>query len=130
QPTATAEVLGIINSSPGNLTHVFDGMLEKAMHICDAAFGYMTDEQGRTIATRGVPERYAEFRNQNLISPEHGGIAAQLWAGAAFVHVIDLKDDDLYRSGGLHRRAIVDLGGARTSLHVALRRDGKAFGSI
>ena len=70
QQTATAEVLRVINSSPCDLRPVFDSMLDKAMRLCGAAFGFMTvidGERSRTVAARGVPAAYAG--SENAIPP-------------------------------------------------------------
>src|SRR5262249_12669920 len=131
--TATAEVLGIINSSPGDLAPVFDVILEKAMHLCDAAFGTLAAFDGHTFpsaASRGVPPDYAKFRIANPFVFGPGTGAARLLAGENIVHNIDLKAEDAYREGQPTRRALVDMGGARTALQVPLRKDDALLGYI
>jgi PAS domain S-box-containing protein len=133
QQTATAEVLGVINSSPGKLTPVFDAMLEKAMRLCGAAFGLLMTFDGdafRSIAQRGLPPLFAEYvRDVDKSSAGWQGAHARLAEGADFVHLLDAKVDEAYPALP-SRRALVDLGGARTVLLVPLRKDGVLLGSF
>src|SRR5215468_6926405 len=130
QQTATAEVLQVINSSPGNLAPVFDAMLEKAMRLCEATFGTLWTWDGEFMnaaAVRGASAAYTAFLLQAPHPPSP--IAHQpLLQGATVVHLDDLRTTEGYRSGSSLARAVVELGGVRTLLAVPLRKDAALLG--
>src|SRR5262249_14647560 len=134
QQTATAEVLGVINSSPGDLAPVFEAMLEKAMRLCEASFGSLwtsSDDRFRPAAHHGLPAAYADYLScEEAPAAGKGTGRARLLAGEPFAHIPDLADEQPYRDGEPHRRALVDLGGARTALLVPLRKDEAVIGFI
>jgi GAF domain-containing protein len=133
QQTATTEILQAINGSPGELHPVFDAIVEKAMTLCDATFGTFATFDGQTLhtaVTRGVPEAFTRFRLSNPPDYGPGTGPGRLIAGEDCVHDIDGADSEAYRRGDPNRRAIVDLGGARTILNVALRKDSALLGVI
>jgi len=133
QQTATAEVLGVINSSPGNLSPVFDKVLERAVALCEAAFGSMLLYDGEhfdTVAVRGVPAAFADYVKTDRPVHGPGTGPARILAGERVVHIADLAAEEPYRAGDPQRRALVDLGGARSLVCVPLLRDDAILGII
>jgi two-component system, NtrC family, sensor kinase len=134
QQTATAEVLQVINSSPGDLAPVFDAMLEKAMRLCEAAFGVLWAYEGdryRAAAVHGAPVAFVEFLRQPLLPHyDPGSGLERALRGEDLVITDDMAAEEIYRHGDPLRRAIVDLGGARSHILVALRKDETLLGAI
>ena len=66
QQTATAEVLQVINSSPGDLAPVFDAMLDKATTLCDALRCFFTFGMANFARARGtrLPTALEEYLRQ------------------------------------------------------------------
>ena len=133
QQTATSEVLSVISSSAGDLAPVFDAMLGNAMKLCGANFGVLNTFDGtqfHTAATYGLPATYDEFRRRQPLDYGPGTAPARLLQGEPFVEIVDLVDTDAYRSGEPNRRALVDLGGARSLLAVPLLKDERLVGNV
>jgi GAF domain-containing protein len=132
QLAATGEVLQIINASPGNLASVFEAVLERAMRLCEGAFGFLTTYDGdrfKIAAEHGVPPALAAYFETGIeVRPGDGHW--RLLAGEDLIHNPDQKNDDAYRAGNPLRRAVVDLGGARSALAVALRKDRMLRGAM
>src|SRR4029077_1814427 len=102
QQTATAEVLGVINASPGDLAPVFEAMLEKATTLCESAHGALFIKDGerfRAIPSRSTPEAFAEFLTREPISfdPERSIMGRTLQQRSA-VQVPDLLVSEPYRN--------------------------------
>jgi PAS domain S-box-containing protein len=127
--TATAEVLQVINSSPGDLAPVFQAMLEKAMRLCDASFGILWTYDGERFfptALRGLPAAYAEFLSRPIEVTDSAALG-DVARARSFVHVADLASSGTHSESPL-RRATVDLGGARTGLGVPLHKGDVLLG--
>jgi len=133
QQTATAEVLGVINSSPGDLTPVFDAMLEKATRLSEAGFGCLQTYDGtffHVVATRGPPEFEAWSHRLGPLDPQPGTTIARLAQGERTVQVVGLAESEAYREGASQRRAVVDIGGFGTILSIALHKDNVLLGAL
>ena len=133
QQTATAEVLSVISGSFGDLVPVFNAMLGKAMDLCAADFGVLNTFDGElfhTAATRGLPPAYDEYRRSQPLEYGPGTAPARLLQGEPIVEILDLRESDAYRRGEPNRRALVDLGGARSILAVPLLKNDQVVGNV
>ena len=132
QQTATAEVLQVINSSPGDLAPVFDAMLEKALRLCEAAHGHIWRYDGElvhAVAVQGTPRFVEWMREHSPHPPVPGSSLDRLLRGERFAHVADCREMGAYRAS-LTFRELIDAGGIRSSLMVPLRKDETLLGAI
>jgi two-component system, NtrC family, sensor kinase len=133
QQTATADVLKVISSSPGDLQPVFQAMLENATRICEAKFGtmYFRESDGfRAVAMHGAPPAYVESRLHKLVHPGPGtGIGRVLQTKQA-VQIQDASKDQGYSERDPMRVSAVELGGVRTLLDVPMLKENEVIGVV
>jgi GAF domain-containing protein len=127
QQTATADVLKVISSSPGELKPVFQAMLEQATRICDAKFGIVFRYESGLFypaAFLDVPAAYADFLDrQGSFPPKPGKLFGQLCDSKAIINILDRADEpDVSPSA--------KLGGARSSMAVPMLKDNELVGAL
>ena len=96
--TATANVLHVINSSPGDLKPVFEAMLESATRICEASFGSMLLREGEglhRVAVHNAPPSFVEFHNRHqIVDYTISKVITRIWTTKQLVHITDLLVED------------------------------------
>ena len=127
QQTATSEVLQVISSSPGELSPVFQAMLENATRICEATFGSMVLYDGDSfhrVAMHNAPPAFAKFNETAAPIRTHGNpTLTRLVKTKQAVHVADLAIDG-------PDEPIAKYAGARTLLVVPMLKENELIGAI
>jgi hypothetical protein len=104
---AITEVLQVMNSSPSDLAPVFDAILEKALHLCEANFGNMFPRTARLrFAVRRSFARW--MADRGAVEPAPGSLGERLMHGENVVHIIDASNEAAYQ-GSATRRAVVEI---------------------
>jgi hypothetical protein len=128
QQTATAEVLQVINSSPGDLAPVFDAILEKAHSLCGTALGALLLYDGgkfRSVAQRGLSDQLAELLRQPF-EPPPGSPPSRLVGGERIVQITDMVEWAKQRPDGARAQVGAEYGCA----HRALRATAQGRRSV
>jgi two-component system NtrC family sensor kinase len=133
QQKATAEVLRVISSSPGDLEPVFQAMLENATRICGAKFSLLLLLEGdayRYVALHGAPPAFAEScRRRKIISVNPGTAMGRAAATKKPVQFADIRTEPAYINDP-ERFSILHDSGARTFLSVPMLKDNDVIGAI
>ena len=134
QQTATADVLKVISSSPGELEPVFEAMLASATQICGAEFGLLYRSEGdlfRTVSLFGAPSAFAEQRRLNpMLRPSSGTALGRVVATKEMVQIPDVRAEPAYQNDPLRRASFLELAGARTVVCVPMLKDNEIVGAI
>ena len=133
QQTATADVLKVISSSPGQLEPVFQAMLENAVRICEASFGVLfRNEDGamRAAAMVGVPPAFAEFWQRGPQRPGPRTAFGRVSETKQTIHIADVKAEPAYVDGEPVFVAAVNLGNFRTLLNVPMLKENDLIGVL
>jgi GAF domain-containing protein len=108
-------------------------MLEKAVRICDAAFGNIFRWDGSTlqlVAGHKTPPAFAEARRRLPLETAPNSLIGRMLRTKAAVHIVDLAGEQVYIERSIPALAAVELGGVRTLLVVPLLKEREPIGAF
>jgi GAF domain-containing protein len=128
QQTATAEILGVISSSPTDVQPVFNAIVESATRLCGARVGHLFQFDGERLYLvaqhNSLPDYDEVLQRLYPMAPSRGQVSGRAILSRTVVQIPDVLTDPEYRPD-------VALAGTwRSRLGVPLLREGSPIGVI
>ena len=126
---ATSEILEVIGRSPSDAQPVFDTIVERAVRLCEAAFGFVLRFDGKIVSIAA----YYNLEQEGLVAlqqvwpmaPNPQSLAGRAILERRVVHVRDILAETGYPYSDLQRTL-----GYRTIVVVPMFRQEEAIGAI
>ena len=132
---ALSEVLKIISGSEGKIDEVIASLLGYALELCDAEFGIVFEFDPtvgfRATYARGIPRAFQEWFDDAgcfHAGPDTG--LGRMAASQNVVNIVDVRAEEIYRTGDPLREATATLGGARSFTAIPMLAGKRLIGAF
>lgn len=132
---ALTEVLRIISAAQGDVGTVLPSILRYALELCDAEFGILFEYRrnhrfcaGHTLGIAEPFKKWLDDQGEFAVSPETG--LGRMATRQDVINIIDVKSEDIYRTGDPLRDATAVLGGARSFVAIPMLAADKLVGAF
>lgn len=132
---ALSEVLRIISGSEGKIEEVIASLLGYALELCDAEFGILLEYKAQggfgATYTRGIPKAFDEWwveQGDYQAGPQTA--LGRMAASHDAVNIVDVRAEEIYRTGDPLRNATADLGGARSFTAIPMLTGKRLIGAF
>ena len=126
--TATSQVLGVISSSPSDLTPVYRTILDNVRRLCEAhmaALFLYDGEHLRAVAHQNATAEFGAHLDRARLKPSRETATRLAALERRLVHIEDYLNDPAFTPSEFHRKE-----GGRTILSVPMLREGALVGVI
>ena len=135
QQTATADVLRVISSSPGELQPVFETIASRSVALCGATFGIVFRSDGEMISivahhNLDQPALEALNRMYPMRADREGTLMGQVIMERSILHIRDVAAEPRYTVAATLQETLGTRSFLRSFLGVPMLQDGNPIGGI
>lgn len=135
QVQTLASLLRLISRAQGEVDLIIAAVLEAALDLCDAEFGilflYDPNKGFEANYMRGIPALFrAWFEEQRSFKPGRATGLGRLETLHQTISIVDVRNEEIYRTGDPLRIATAELGGARSFVAIPMLSRDRLIGAF